>query len=349
MTPDDVERMLAAVPLPACGPAVEARLRREAARRYRGAGLLTAAAAILAFALTAWWVVATPGARDVGTPAAQDRAAELVKLLGSDDIGERERGAAELRRLGRSAIPALEIAEKAANPEVALRAKAILGEIRGPEMFAALEAGIREAATLRVALKGELLSQNDAMSYSGTLAVGRGNKVHLSLQATLEGRAARLELISDGTRLWIDFPRRGRDQTLMPAPETLREDVLSAFLRGGAFAGMKLMLETDVYRLGERSALTLKERLGLSERDVLLEDASCLAFRATYRLPAGEGELEAKVRFRPGTVPRILERTVTLKGSFPGNIPGTFRESYDAFQLNGELPDALFRVPEKEK
>jgi outer membrane lipoprotein-sorting protein len=353
MTPEQAEQALRGAALPSCRAVVQEAVRREAQRRLRArsrrAWLPAAAASILSISLIAWWFARAPGPSDYSLGQEQrSEAAGWVKGLASEDSAERERASAALLRLGPSAIPALEAAAASANPEVALRAKAILGEIRGPIMFAALEERIRKARTLRATFTGAWTDPSgQSTPFTGTLEVAGGNKVRLSIDATILEKPARLRVISDGSKVWIDFPRRGRDQSLIPAPGSLREDVLSAFLRGGAFFGTKVMLETDTYRKGDRTGVRFVDHLRLKERTTAL-DESTLKYTATYRLPAGEGSLESTLSYRSGDV-RLHRRTLTSQGDVLGNAPGTFRETYDEFTLDSELDDALFRVPESPK
>jgi hypothetical protein len=70
-----------------------------------------------------------------GAPATKpaDRIAQLVGQLGAEDFQTREQASEELRKLGRSALPALKEAAKSEDPEVQQRAQAIIARIEKGE------------------------------------------------------------------------------------------------------------------------------------------------------------------------------------------------------------------------
>lgn len=69
----------------------------------------------------------SPDPRALAVPAADvERAGELVRKLGSPSYRDREQAAADLRKLGRRAIPALAAGSSADDPEVRVRCETLL-------------------------------------------------------------------------------------------------------------------------------------------------------------------------------------------------------------------------------
>ncbi len=68
------------------------------------------------------------------------RIGEIIKRLGADDFGDRERAAKELRKVGGRATPLVRAAVASSDAEIAVRAKAFLKEVDGPAVLPAVAA-----------------------------------------------------------------------------------------------------------------------------------------------------------------------------------------------------------------
>jgi YD repeat-containing protein len=53
----------------------------------------------------------------------------LIRQVGSDDVAEREKATEELRKIGKPAVSALQKAAESKDPEVAVRARALVAEL----------------------------------------------------------------------------------------------------------------------------------------------------------------------------------------------------------------------------
>src|SRR5512135_3530975 len=85
-----------------------------------------------AMALGAALLAASSASASAGEnrPAPDEQVARLIRELGADDFGTRERATVELRKLGAAAEAELERAARSRDPEVRDRSEMLLREIR---------------------------------------------------------------------------------------------------------------------------------------------------------------------------------------------------------------------------
>jgi len=120
-------------------------------------------------------------------PSGSDRIAALIVQLGDQDYAVREQATKELAALGKSAESALEAAAKSPDAETAIRAKDLLGRLKG----SAEEAEAPEIPGLAEAVRG---------NRGGGIQVqaGAGGQVRVVAQAQAGGGMQVIQTVSGG-------------------------------------------------------------------------------------------------------------------------------------------------------
>src|SRR2546426_340867 len=142
------------------------------------------------------------------------QARQLIEKLRSETIEERDEAARKLRELGSGAEEELEKATRDKDPEVAGRARTLLGE----GIFRRIEETLVKARTARIKFRIDADSSipSEKNKLWGTLLLKEGNRAHLDLSTRqfphasrhlCDGRAFRTE----GLREREDVPKNLKD------------------------------------------------------------------------------------------------------------------------------------------
>ena len=146
-----------------------------------------------------------------------------VAALAADDLEVREKAEAALRQAGDAAIPALH-AMAARTGEGALRAQALLGAMareRQTRLQSPLAAGLSLAFTMEGRLIDKHAKAMKTVKVEGEIKVAAGNRILVRAVTTPDSGATERCIVSDGTRVRIDYGD-GRQETF-PTPPRLTE------------------------------------------------------------------------------------------------------------------------------
>lgn len=271
----------------------------------------------------------------------------LAERLQSDNIAEREAASTALIKLGKVALPEVELATQSKDIDLAARARKILAAIRAQvseETFKKIEESIEKAKTVSIRIKYDWYRKNheEAKRFrgSGTLLFKEGNKISLTLNG-LDRDEKEIEnvAICDGStlafrgQLWQWGPGEGK----LGGEKGVKDIFATVFARGGAAFAM------DCWRLLPHG----REKLAnAAEFSAIGEDKGgmTLSYKLTSSLEAGV-TIDVKLWYDPKDF-KLLKRTLEIKGE---KTVGSFTETYDEFVLNTDIPDEKFAIPEEKK
>ncbi|HZE97822.1 MAG TPA: hypothetical protein VE981_12410 [Planctomycetota bacterium] len=274
---------------------------------------------------------------------------QLVRRLGSDDIGERDRATAALQSLGAKAIPALLRASSSEDPEIKGRARGLLQPIRDREardFLVDLERRIQATPGFRIGMTVRLEGpgDKDVVTGKGELLGKTGRKVFTSLQRTTSKVQGERILVSNGEDLATR--REMVSWNLRSAPSGLDRKLVSAFVRSGL---SYWWFRSDGFMTRDPGAV-------YDLVDVKAQDPDGESAVLTYRMSDREtvNTLDVRLWYDPKTG-RPLRRS--FRGVlFPmreldeeRSRPWTWTEQYEEFDLNALISDEQFRLPEAGK
>ena len=276
----------------------------------------------------------------------QDKTAEqLIEQLSSDSVEERGQAREQLKRMGKSAIPALEKAAKGNDAEVIQSARDILEYIRtapAAEAFGKIEETLRKAKTLRVVFKGEESTKGGKTVSAGTALTKEGNKVRVSHSQGAAGRELTTKIISDGATLAM--PLGEHDPDKRKPPRNLSKLIASALARigiGEAFMCIR-HVSLDDHPGGEEPAP--EEIWKISDLQEGPDEDGLKTLLYKVKPIKRDIPLQAKLWYEARTF-KLKRRVLTFES---GEVHWTDTEVYEEIVLDADVPDTTFEFTEGE-
>lgn len=212
-------------------------------------------------------------------------------------------------------------------------------------VFKKMDQSVREAKTFRTDLEVTLDSgKADAKpdTLKGRLLVAPGNKMRLELDGTVHGRAGKVVLVSDGTKMRMtDHDKPGKDQD---TTKQLGDITLASVARAGVF--IPLFLSLDVREDGkEPEAFDLDKQFKVSDlklgkkEAVGGRDAQAVDYTAAVK---GVTEPLAVTVWVDEKTHLPVKRTVRVK---EGTVTFTVTETYTKPAVGEKLDDKEFALP----
>jgi len=262
------------------------------------------------------------------------RVQELIEQMRSDRIEVRNAADAELRKLGKEALPAIDAILKDADPDVALRLRKIATTLRLPpadEVLRRVEQVFLDASAVRIDFHQECRTMGKTIDVrtesTGSLFFARKDKARLYV-APEKGRE--YLLVSDGSSV------RVRDRTAIVSTEGLTGRLARSVARVGITFYGPISPWNQVNDADEASPDPAIRPL-----DPALEAGDDGSATLTYTLKTQFRHPGLKVRltFDPKTF-LVKKRTMTL--AHP-QAEITIVEVYDRVEIDPELPEHTFK------
>lgn len=275
---------------------------------------------------------------------AQERTPEqLIHLLRSERIQDRETAVKGLRNLGERVVPLLLTLEKDGDVEVARRATDIIKDIQDPlwretaaESFQRMEEKIRGAKTLSVRLKQDYQQGNrpaDLQSQPFTTIKLKGESNFWAGYPESPKKNRRVLFVSNGTASW---PLSAR---VFPGGKEVKRYAILGFTKLGTSMAMMIPLAN---RGGEP-----EEAASLSDFSLAGHDSTgrIISYRITFNVSGiAPGKVEAKLWCDPKT--RLPKKRILTLGEGPNDQQ--LIEIYESWEIDSTIPDETFMLPDKE-
>lgn len=193
----------------------------------------------------------------------------------------------------------------------------------------AIRNALEKAKTLKVAFSADLDSDRGSSTVKGTMLLGGGNKVRMELDMNVEGKAAQMIMVSDGTTMRTTIP--GRSSREKPIEPNLHKNMLAMIER----AGIAVPMFTIPARKGDEVLAVSAVKFLSAEKGI---------FRCAHKL-----DVDAKVRFHVELSTHLdthlpLRRTLRVE---KGADPITIVETY-SIELNPVLAPDTFALTSKD-
>jgi outer membrane lipoprotein-sorting protein len=236
---------------------------------------------------------------------------------------------------------------------VILALATLLQDTTAEEAFSRIAAKLEKAATLRIVYSGEAVAKGRPeapMKYSGTLLLKSGNRAswEIKIPTTDPKRSFTYKLVSDGTKL----SENGRPGG--PVPEGLGAPFLRALGGCGIFYSYVTLRDLSTSGPAFRAILLRHApvssgfRMGTKSGNVeslfydVREEVSTTVGVDQTRFELAAQTIRARLSFDRESL-RPLERTLTFRTAEDKEV--TLAERYSVFEVDADLPDALFKVP----
>jgi hypothetical protein len=270
-----------------------------------------------------------------------DSLSDLLLKLRSDVIEEREDAARRLKAAGKSALPALEVAARSTDAELAGRATEILSFIHarmGEELFKKIEERLVQATSLRfefrtkIEVKSPKEKHQSGEAFGTVTAKGEGM---IRLEGRLRDREQDhpLDTFFAGGRRW-DRSQSGEWSESEASPQA-RKFLARILARVGMFIG----LVSSTNRLEERTSPAWE----VGEFSYDPRDPGTLSYQVD---PWGKERIRMTLVFDSKTL--ILRRRrcthVFAKEDYQGTEL-TLTEEFLQFEYDRDFPDDAFKPP----
>ncbi len=198
------------------------------------------------------------------------------------------------------------------------------------ETFKKIEETVLKAPALSVKFTFEAVPRKEGddarASGSGTMLLKGENKSRVEVETTLEGKKISLVTVCDGKRMKTMFGPQVQEKE---APKDARERVALAFVRVGCFASFMVQKtegqETDVRKL-------------LSASDFKKGEDDGKAATLTFKVARAGETMDVKFWYEAKTH-RLHKLSLDL-----GPERGIVTETYEAFELDKDIPDERFEL-----
>jgi outer membrane lipoprotein-sorting protein len=208
-------------------------------------------------------------------------------------------------------------------------------------VFKRMEQTILKCKTFKTDLEITLGPGKDNLM-KGRLLIGQGNKVRLELEGSVKGKAGKITMVSDGTKMrTIGDTGSGKDQD---APKQLREIFLASVTRTGLIVPMFLVLEVvqpgqqpPPFDLDKDYAVS-DIRLGKKET-VSGKEAQAIDFKVTVKTMKQPLPVTVWIDVKTNLP---LKRVVTVQ---EGKEMITITEQYANAAIDGKIDDKEFVLP----
>lgn len=261
------------------------------------------------------------------------RVQDLVQRMHSDQIEERGAADAELRKLGKDALPLIDAAARDVDPDVALRLRGMAKTLRLPEPGEALrriEQVLLDASAVRIDFHSEtrtLGREIDGTSRAaGSLFLARRDKARLFVTPE---KGTEYLLVSDGSSV----RRRNQDSLISP------EGLTARLARSTARIGICFYGPISPWSRVNFPDEATPDSSTPSELSVEAGDDGFAALTFTIRIQPKHPGLKVRLIFDPLTF-LVKKRLMTL--AHP-QAEITIVEVYDRVQIDPELHDHAFR------
>lgn len=281
----------------------------------------------------------------LGALFAQERTPEqLIQLLRSDRIQDRDIAVQGLRALGEKAIPLLLPVEKDADVEVARRAAEIIKDIKDPlwresaeETFRRMDERIRSAKTISVRLKqGYEQSGRPADLQSlpfTTFKLKSDGRFWIGYPDSPK-KNRRIIAVSDGKTSWPPAP------TVLQDPKEATKYLILGFTKVGT--GFSLMMPMAAQRGTEPDETASLAEFSLAGQDSV---GRIIAYRINLNVTGVTSEkVESKLWLDQKS--RLPKRREVSFGT--GVNLQKFIEIYEGWELDSTIPDDTFTLPLRE-
>jgi general secretion pathway protein G len=273
----------------------------------------------------------------------EQTAEQLVNMLSSDKVEEREAAGRRLTDLGRNAFPHLRKGAQNADPEVARRCNAILGDIAlflGDEEQQKIRKALSDAKALRVKFHFEETFGTKKSVTDGVVLFKGQDKVHLSGTRVEMGTASQFLLVSDGVILRAQFDLAGEVEQ-KPVPKEIRKQLVDALLLlGGDYSFTVLWVEASKGARDLKTEITLND-LSVSKYVAGEDEDGLRTLCYKLNIEGKDFQSEARLWYDPKT---CLPRRRQLKLQRGSENLGVQTEDYSEFVVDPELPDKMFAL-----
>jgi hypothetical protein len=282
------------------------------------------------------------------------RVRDLIEKLGSEKIEDRESAAKALVSYGKSALPALEEAIMREDKELSSRARGIVESIMdqlAPDTLGQIEQALSQAKTIRVIYKslGEVRFKEGTTKLMGQGAVLLKESRKLRLEVEYNGvgyepgeRSSAI-VLSIGDRLKRKEP--GKEWIESPLPANLTQTFAILLTRVGTVS----LNEMGLGHAGETDDVGKRYQISDVHSCLRDEKGDSLTFKVKDTKEPGTIE-ECRLWYDAKTF-RLIQRKWKVKDQKTelGLMNAEMCDTFDEFILNGDIPEAKFQLPEKEK
>jgi len=268
---------------------------------------------------------------------------QLIQLLRSDRIEDRDTAAKGLRALGEKVVPLLLNVEKDGDAEVARRATELIKDIKDPlwregaeETFRSMEEQIRKARSISVRLKQGYEQSNRpadlrSLPYTTIKLKGEGRMWVGYPDSPKKNR--RVLSVSDGKASWPPSPPG------LPDSKETTKCMILGFTRLGTGIAMMLTMPAQGREPDDKASLS---EFSLAGQDSV---GRIISYRITFNV---SGITSEKVEVKLWCDPRSRmpkKRIVSIGG---GDTLQKFIEIYEDWNLDSGIPDETFALPTHE-
>ena len=275
-----------------------------------------------------------------------DQVEVLIGQLYSDRAEKREQASAQLQKLGRQALPALERLAKSSDPDLVARASQILRAIQcdlAGESFARIEKRLLSAKSLRIDFSDEFVVAGRAQSIrtdtSGSIIMKADNKLLIREDITLEGSKTSNLLVSDGSQMSGSYG--GDSSKVQKVPLYINKFLATVLLRERLqTVSLNALLLFDNPDYGKE--MSAKDYPLTFLHESTDETGSVITY--TYKISTlSPHSVEARLWYDPKTL-SLLKRTIKVR---VGTEQSTHTEIFKKVSVNEELSDSLFTIAER--